>query len=154
HVAQQHQRRQRQRRGRKQQRAADQRPLDDLASRRALRERLLEGGAVLGRRRQGMPLLYYLDVRRQVPDPDNAARRYRQQGHRQRQAERQVRPEHGVYHVAGRRAANLEPDKGRDEPASGYEGEDEQGRDQPFGVLRAPHVRRVRDDRRLFRRSL
>src|SRR3984893_7985049 len=150
-VAQQHERRERKRGGRGQQRAAHQGPPGDLGDGRALGEFPLERLAFLRIGRQVVPLLGDLDVRRQVPDPDQRAGAEREQRDGERRAERHVRPQHRDDRVGAlrdRADTDLKADVGRDEPDTSEEGDHEEHRDDSLGVLRVPGVLRLVRDRR------
>ena len=143
-VPEQHDRRGQQWQRAEHQGAPDQRPLDELAVRRALFEVLLERLPVLGLRTQFVPLLDHLDVRHQVPHPKQRAQAESDQRDGKREAQGQVGPEGGVYGV------NLEADVGGYEAAAGDKREDKARRDYPFdplGVHDHPRVvRREADD--------
>ena len=138
-VPQQHDGRGEQRQRAEHQRAPHQRPLDELAVRRALLEVLLERLPVLLVGAQVVPLLGHLDVRHQVPHPDQRAQAEGEERDGQRGPQRQVGPQDLVDRV------HPEADVGGDEAAAGDEREGEAGRDHPFGPLAVhDHPRVVR----------
>ena len=141
HVPEQHERGGEQRQRAEHQGAPHQRPLDELAIRRALFEVLLERLPVLRVGPQFVPLLDHLDVRHQVPHPDQRAQAEGGEGEGKREAQSQV----GAQGLVDR--VHPEADVGGDEAAAGDERERKAGRDHPLGPLA------VRDHRWVVRRE-